>query len=153
MRWAWCAVVGLAACSATRTYDLDGGDLVPVGAAYVAIRGCARCHDDGSTGFTGQVKPLDGTDAYPANLTPDRVNGIGAWADIEIVRAIRYGIDNAGQPLCPAMPRFADVGDVEARAIVGYLRSLPSSSRAVPSSMCPPVKPIPGPDMAAPTDL
>ena len=52
--------------------------------------------------------------------------------------------------LCPTMPRFDAIGDVEADAIVAYLRSLPAVTHAVAPSMCPPVKPPPGPDMAMP---
>ena len=78
--------------------------------------------------------------------------GIGGWADEQIIRAFRYGIDTDNAELCPAMPRYPTIGDVEARAIVAYLRSLPAVERAIPDSMCPPVKPTPGPDMAMPTD-
>ena len=92
--------------------------------------------------------------AYPANLTPDRTTGIGGWADEQIIRAFRYGIDHDGNELCPTMPRFPDIGDVEASAIVAYLRSLPSVTHVVSPSMCPPLKPLPSPDMAMPpTDL
>jgi hypothetical protein len=49
------------------------------------------------------------------------------------------------------MPRFPTMGDIEARAIVAYLRSLPAVSRVIPDSNCPPVKPIPSPDMAMPS--
>ncbi len=153
MRWLVLAAAALApGCGDSRAYNLDGGDQVAAGAAYAQARGCASCHQagDGSGTLTGQLAPVAGTQAYGGNLTSDRTTGLGAWADIEIVRAIRFGLDNGGAALCPAMPRYPAMGDVEAGAIVAYLRSLPSVTHAVPDSMCPPIKPTPPPDMAQP---
>ena len=55
------------------------------------------------------------------------------------------------------MPRFDGTDktqpfmtDVEATAIVAYLRSLKPVDNAVPESMCPPIKPRPPADMAVP---
>jgi hypothetical protein len=141
------------------SYDLDGGDLVVVGDRFVAQRGCPSCHQptDREGTLAGQSMPRPASMAYGANLTPDLTTGIGGWADIEIVRAMRYGIDDEGQPLCPPMPHFDGsdpaqvfMTDLEASAIVAYLRSLSPVSAQVPSSMCPPLKPAPPIDMAAP---
>ncbi|MDB4965909.1 MAG: cytochrome [Myxococcales bacterium] len=161
MRW-----FSLAAAAASCTlgcsgksagYDLDGGDLAAAGAAFVQQRGCPDCHtpdDAKSSALAGRRVPLVGTVAFPANLTPDRQTGLGGWADITIIRAIRFGIDDEGLELCPAMPRFDTMGDIEARAIVAYLRSLAPVSRQVPASMCAPIKPAPPHDMAmSPSDL
>jgi hypothetical protein len=160
MRWlvvvASLAFGALGCNHGARAYDLDGGDLVVVGAAFVEQRGCATCHQpsDGSGTLAGDRAPLTGTLAFPANLTPDRQTGIGGWADVQIVRAVRYGVDNQGAELCPTMPRFSAMGTLEADAIVAYLRSLPSVAHMIPDSNCPPVKPLPMPDMALPpTDL
>jgi hypothetical protein len=140
-------------------YDLDGGDLVVVGERFVAQRGCPLCHqpNEGGGTLSGQSSPRPSTMAYGANLTPDPATGLGGWADIEIVRAMRYGIDNEGQPLCPPMPHFdgsdpaqAFMTDLESSAIVAYLRSLPPTSTRVPSSTCPPLKPAAPLDLAAP---
>ena len=149
------AAVCFGGCSDTRPFNVDGGDQLRAGAAYVDQRGCASCHQSGARHvLDGASTPLAGTAAYGGNLTPDRSTGLGTWADVEIIRALRFGFDPAGQPLCPSMPRYPTMGDVEVGAIVAYLRSLPSVSNAVPGSMCPPVKPPPAPDMAAPaTDM
>ena len=161
-------VVVVLACATTvgcNTSSDDGGaDLglqAQIGLEFVQQRGCPTCHSpDGATAgaaMSGRVMPLAGTHAYPPNLTSDVATGLGGWADIEIVRAMRYGIDNGQAPLCPPMPHFDGsdpaqpfMTDVEAAAIVAYLRSLPPVSRAVPSSMCPPLKPAPPVDMAVP---
>jgi hypothetical protein len=157
MRWFALAAACALGCSDASRYDLDGGDLARAGEAYVAERGCPTCHtpEDSSLGtLAGNRLPLEGTVAFPANLTPDRATGLGGWADIAIIRAIRFGVDDENAELCPAMPRFNTMGDVEARAIVAYLRSLPTVDREIPESYCPPIKPVPSPDMAMPpTDL
>ena len=154
MRWLLgVACLTLACSQPDRAYVLDGGDLVAVGAAFAQQRGCAMCHYGAGT-LAGNAAPVPGTMAFASNLTPDRTTGLGGWADIEIVRALRVGLDNMQGELCPSMPRYATMGDVEADALVAYLRSLPPVANAVPASMCPPIKPVPQPDMAmAPPDM
>jgi hypothetical protein len=62
---------------------------------------------------------------------------------------MRYGVDIHGLPLCPPMPHFDGsdptqpfMTDVEANAIIAYLRSLPPLERKIPSSTCLPLKPV-----------
>ena len=151
MRWWYLAAILVAACSSSHPIDSDAGPEAAIGADFVQKRGCPTCHQQGG-GFgalAGNDVAVAGTSAYPANLTPDRTTGLGGWADEQIIRAFRYGVDHDGHELCPTMPRFDAIGDVEADAIVAYLRSLPSVTRTIPPSMCPPIKPPPGPDMAA----
>jgi hypothetical protein len=173
MRWLWIVAI-VAGCSGT--YDLDGGDQIAVGEQFVAQRGCAKCHQSPNAAdgiLSGQTTPVPTTMAFGSNLTPDHATGIGDWADIEIVRAMRSGVDHQQQPLCPAMPHYdgtdatpayhEPMTDLEANAIVAYLRSLPPVTRldgGIPASMCPPIKPPPQdsgvavdlavPDLAAP---
>jgi hypothetical protein len=146
---AGCALVG-GGCSSSRSINGDAGTQAAIGAEFVLERGCGRCHDGSAGTLAGNDVAVAGTSAFSGNLTPDRTTGIGGWADEQIIRAFRFGVDNSGAELCPTMTRFEDIGDVEAAAIVAYLRSLPSVTHAVPPSMCPPVKPPPAPDMAAP---
>jgi hypothetical protein len=156
MRW-WClAALVAGGCSSGRATQGDAGARAEVGAQFVQERGCPRCHASGGPGGTlaGNDVAVVGTQAYPANLTPDSATGLGGWADEQIIRAFRYGVDAHEDELCPTMPRFAAIGDVEAEAIVAYLRSLPTVSRAIPASMCPPIKQTPGADLGiAPADL
>ena len=141
--------------------DDGGADLglqATIGLEFVQQRGCATCHAaDGSDVLSGRDTPIEGSMAYAGNLTPDTTTGLGAWADIEIVRAMRFGVDNAEMPLCPTSPRYDGsdpnqpaMTDVEAAAIVAYLRVLQPVTHAVPASMCPPIKPPPAADMAVP---
>ena len=161
MRFILIALLALAGCS-DDDLDADGGVNPAAGKAFADRRQCPMCHqaDDGT--LSGQTKALPGTMAFGSNLTPDRDTGLGGWADEEIVRAMRFGFDNQNQPLCPPMTHlkdpkdptsitgFDDMGDVEALAIVSYLRSLEPVSRQIPDSMCPPLKPTPPVDMAVP---
>lgn len=144
------AALLLAGCSDGSSSSVTGAALV--GKSYVAERGCPTCHEpsDHAGTLAGDLAPVKGTLAFPANLTPDRATGIGGWADIQIVRAMRFGVDDEGEELCLTMPRFSAMGDAEAATIVAYLRSLPPVTRAIPESNCPPIKPPPGPDMAMP---
>jgi hypothetical protein len=159
-RLAVALVLALAGCSAKATGidALDLGTQAQIGREFAQQRGCATCHQDphDSDGLlAGQLTPAPGSrKAYGANLTSDIDTGLGGWADIEIVRALRNGVDNEQAPLCPPMPHFDGsdakrpaMTDVEANAIVAYLRALPPVSRAIPPSMCPPLKP-PTLDMA-----
>src|SRR5262245_4751226 len=85
---------------------LAGGcaeDPVAGGKRIVAERGCPTCHAAPDGTLSGQATPQPGTLAYPRNLTPDRATGLGGWADLAIVRAIRFGVDDEARPLCPPM--------------------------------------------------
>jgi hypothetical protein len=129
----------LAGCGDTSPYDLDGGDLLLVGKKFVDKRGCPTCHqspDPADGTLSGSLTPVAKTMAYPANLTPDVDTGIGTWADITVIRAIRFGVDDEQLPLCNTMPLFEDMTDLEANAIVAYLRSLPPVHREIPASEC-----------------
>lgn len=145
------AAVLLSGCG-DDTFDADAGDLSSLGRAYVDARGCATCHQSagGNAGtLAGQASAVPGTSSFGSNLTSDRQTGLGGWADIQIVRALRAGLDNTDQVLCPTMPRYPDMSDVEARAITAYLRSLPAVQQAIDASVCPPIKPTPALDLSA----
>jgi hypothetical protein len=153
MRWFLLVALAAGGCSdGSVLVNSDAGALAEIGQRYVEQRGCPMCHQTSKKDgiLAGNTAAVAGTFAYPANLTPDRTTGIGGWADSQIIRAIRYGFDDENAELCPTMPRFDGMGDVEAQAIVAYLRSLPAIEHEVPESYCPPVKPEPGPDMAMP---
>ncbi len=152
MRWFFFAALVAGGCSSSGSrVNGDAGALAESGAGFVEQRQCPMCHQGGGKAtLAGSAVAVVGTFAYPANLTPDRTTGIGGWADEQIIRAMRYGFDDANEELCPTMPLFDTMSDEEAQAIVAYLHSLPSVSNMIPESYCPPVKPPPGPDMAMP---
>jgi mono/diheme cytochrome c family protein len=106
--------------------------------AYLAgpVGHCIECHtpmtpgsgrDWSRTGAGGPPLATPFGPVVPRNITPHRTEGIGAWSDDEIRRAVTEGIAANGHPLGPPMGyayyarmRRADLDDV-----VAYLRSLP----------------------------
>lgn len=118
---------------------VDVHDPISLGHAFVNQRGCGNCHQGPDGTLSGQTTPRPSTRAYPKNLTPDHATGIGDWADLQIIRAIRFGIDDEGRSLCPPMPVFEDMTSLEADAIVAYLRSLQAVEHKIPESECPPL--------------
>lgn len=129
-----------AASCAVHVGPLDDAE-VQLGLSIVQSRGCGDCHGGALGGnYDGVMSPTtEGGFAYPPNLTPDPVTGLGCWTGEQIEDAILNGIDNEGMPLCPPMPRWGHVDDggidaMQARAIVAYLRSLPPWVHEVPST-------------------
>lgn len=105
------------------------------------VAGCVGCHskidetkpgDFLVPGTEGSGRDFGDIPGYPvhiraSNITPDQETGIGAWADGEIVRAMREGVSRDGRPLFPQMPylTYAEtLSDDDALAIVAYLRTL-----------------------------
>ena len=135
----------LVACQPSGTTDdsfpEDAEPTAALGKIAVVQRDCAMCHqspdpDDGT--LSGQSTPVPGTQTYGANLTPDPDTGMDAWDAGTIASAVLGGIDDQGQQLCLAMPRFATKGmsTNEALSIAAYLQSLTAVWHAVPASNC-----------------
>ncbi len=114
------------------------------------VSGCIGCHSHrdwgrfggpvvgplGSGGdCLGEADGMPGTICVP-NLTPDRATGLGRWSDGEVMRAVREGVDREGHALFPFMPyaEYRALSDVDARALVAYLRTLPPVAREVPGT-------------------
>lgn len=127
--------IALASAGCASAPDSASSTSTPIerGAVYVQQRSCEACH---GAGLEGMDAPQPGTKAYGPNLTPDMDTGIGSWTDAQIGAAIRTGDDDQGQSLCTVMPRFKDMTDDEAAAIVAYLRSLHPVSHESPESEC-----------------
>lgn len=99
---------------------------------------CMECHtpmsegvfDFSRTGAGGTLlhKPY-GLDfaVTAANITPHAKQGLGAWTDAEIKRAITEGISRDGRPLQPLMAYgyYKTMADADLDALIVYLRSLP----------------------------
>jgi cytochrome c553 len=127
----------LAGCSGPAETEIKVG--AKTGQTLATELGCAGCHDptDGSGTLAGRSTPLGTNMVFPPNLTPDVETGLGGWTDAEIMRAIRAGMDDSGQPMCSVMPRYASLSDVDAAALVQYLRTLPPEHHEVPDTTCP----------------
>jgi hypothetical protein len=84
---------------------------------------CANCHQrSGLGGVEGSVvvPPITGP-ALAQATTGSRKRP--AYSDATLARAIRDGLDAAGHPLHPLMPRYA-LADAEVAAVGAYLRTL-----------------------------
>lgn len=129
------------------------------GKYMVELLGCGTCHTDGAlVGMPRADRRLAGSHigiafsdpftqslpgvVYPANLTPDEKTGIGSWADDEIIRVIRSGVDRSGRQHLSVMPwpAYAKLSEEDARAIADYLRALPPVEHLVPENVEPGTK-------------
>lgn len=70
---------------------------------------------------------------YAPNLTPHHLKD---WTDGEIYRAITAGVSRDGHPLFPIMPYhlYGQADPEEIKAVIAYLRTLPSVENDVPVS-------------------
>jgi mono/diheme cytochrome c family protein len=71
---------------------------------------------------------------YAPNLTPDST-GLRDWTNDQIKNAFLNGLDEAGDPLFPAMPYwvFHNMTAGDADAIVAYLRSITPVNNPIPA--------------------
>ncbi|MBX3226040.1 MAG: c-type cytochrome [Labilithrix sp.] len=122
---------------------------VDSGRQAITTRGCQQCHGDDMAGQDTRLatkesytKSITGEEVflYPPNLTNDEETGVGKWSDDALAVAIRAGIDNESQTLCPQMRHFSTMSDFEVYSIVMYLRSIPKVTKNIPRSICPPTK-------------
>jgi len=112
---------------------------------------CLDCHSQRDfTKYTGPVIPgtegmggevfdqkhlgVPGT-VYARNITSDPENGIGAWTDDEVLRAVTQGISKKGDTLFPIMPyaTFNHMAKDDLLAIIAYIRTLKANKNKVPA--------------------
>lgn len=105
------------------------------------VAACASCHTDrsprdhavetgprwaGGLHFDDEMRGVPGT-VVSTDLGSHPTQGLGAWRDDEIVRALREGRSRDGRALVPVMPyrNYRALSDRDAAAIVAFLRTLP----------------------------
>ncbi|MFO0664860.1 MAG: c-type cytochrome [Polyangiaceae bacterium] len=109
------------------------------------VTGCLGCHSPvqdvpGEPPVVGKVGAgRDFKDpTFPGrlrapNISSDKEEGIGAWTDGEVLRAMREGVSRDGRPLFPQMPYTTyakTLTDEDALAIIAYLRTVPPAKTA-----------------------
>ncbi|HEX3364507.1 cytochrome c [Phenylobacterium sp.] len=108
--------------------DFASTDPLARGQYLVRAADCQACHTArGGAPFAGGLAfNLPFGSIWSPNITPDKDTGIGGWTDAQFLGALHRGVDDAGQPLYPAMPyaAFAQMTDADALAIKAYLFSL-----------------------------
>jgi mono/diheme cytochrome c family protein len=99
--------------------------LVKRGRDLAAIGNCSDCHTtrDGKSFAGGLPVPTPFGTIYSSNITPDPDTGIGRWSEAAFHRAMRSGVDRAGQHLYPTFPydHFTNVTDEDDRALYAFL--------------------------------
>jgi mono/diheme cytochrome c family protein len=112
--------------------------------AYLAgpVGRCIDCHTEQHDGAVGPLgaggKAFYGPwgVSVSANITPDKLEGIGDWSDAEIERAIRTGVARDGRKLSPPMPftAYSGIAVEDMATLIAYLRSLSAAAEAAPLS-------------------
>jgi mono/diheme cytochrome c family protein len=104
--------------------------------AYLAgpVAHCVECHtpmvngqnDFSRTGAGGMEFRGPWGVSVAANITP-HANGLGAWTDAQIIRAVTQGVSASGRPLAPPMAFWAykEMSERDLSDLIAYLRSLP----------------------------
>ncbi len=78
--------------------------------------------------------------SFSANLTPDKVTGLGNWTVEQFIATARTGRHlGVGRPLLPPMPvqGLAVLTDSDLKAMFAYLRSVQAISNPVPAPIPP----------------
>jgi mono/diheme cytochrome c family protein len=115
----------------------DLSDPVKRGFYQVTIGHCMECHSPRVNGRSDLVNGLGkGGEEFKGpwgvsvsrNITSHRENGIGAWSDAEIKRAITQGIRKDGTRLQPPMAYalYARMSERDLDDVVAYLRTVPA---------------------------
>jgi mono/diheme cytochrome c family protein len=112
----------IAAADPPKSFDRK---LVARGELLAGLGACAVCHtrEGGEPYAGGLALPTPFGTIYTTNITPDRETGIGAWSKEAFTRAMRDGVNRAGQNLYPAFPydHFTRVTQEDLDAIYAYL--------------------------------
>jgi mono/diheme cytochrome c family protein len=129
--------------------ESDMRDKVRRGAYLTTIAHCLECHTPMGERGVLQFNTALGAGGRPfmpsfvkglpeawngsvsRNITSHPVQGLGAWSDAEIKRAITHGISRDGRKLQEPMAFawYAGIRDEDLDAIVAYLRTLPALPR------------------------
>lgn len=99
--------------------------LIEKGATLAALGACAVCHtaEGGEAYAGGRPLPTPFGVIHTTNITPDPETGIGRWSEAAFRRALRQGVDRAGNYLYPAFPydHFTKLTDDDIVALYAYL--------------------------------
>lgn len=79
--------------------------------------------------------------SYTANLTPDRMTGIGIWTEDIFVKTIRSGRHwGVSRPILPPMPWqvYRNMTDEDLKSVYAYLRTIKPIENQVPDAVLAP---------------
>jgi mono/diheme cytochrome c family protein len=111
------------------------------GGQLAALGDCATCHTaPGGETFAGGRPVLTpfGT-IYSTNITPDPTTGIGHWSEAAFQRAMREGVNRAGEHLYPAFPydHFTLVNDADSAALYAFIMTRQAVQARTPENPLP----------------
>src|SRR3954452_21859833 len=119
---AWRPAIAAIDPPAPQSFDVD---LVRRGRDLALIGNCSDCHTvrGGKSVAGGLPVPTPFGTVFSSNITPDAETGIGRWSEAAFRRAMRSGVDRAGEHLYPTFPydHFTNVTDEDDRALYAYL--------------------------------
>lgn len=108
------------------------------------VAACGNCHTpfgpqgpDMSRDLGGRlVEKNPAFTAYAPNITPHETDGVGAWTDDQLRKAIREGLRPDGTIIGPPMPimLYRGLSDADLDAMVAYLRTVPAVEGTTPKS-------------------
>ena len=79
--------------------------------------------------------------SYTANLTPDRMTGLGIWTEDIFIKTIRTGRHwGVSRPILPPMPWsvYRNMTDEDLKSVFAYLRTIKPIKNQVPEPLPPP---------------
>jgi hypothetical protein len=79
--------------------------------------------------------------SYAANLTPEKLTGLGIWDEALFIKTIRTGRHwGTSRPILPPMPWmwFAKMTDEDLKSVYAYLRSIKPIKNQVPDAIVAP---------------
>lgn len=80
--------------------------------------------------------------SYTANLTPDKLTGLGIWTEDIFIKTIRTGRHwGVSRPILPPMPWtvYRNMTDEDLKSVFAYLRTIKPIKNQVPEPVPPPV--------------
>lgn len=79
--------------------------------------------------------------SYTANLTPDKLTGLGIWTEDIFIKTIRSGRHwGVSRPILPPMPWsvYRNLTDEDLKSVFAYLRTIKPIKNQVPEPLPPP---------------
>jgi mono/diheme cytochrome c family protein len=115
--------------------------LVARGEMLARLGDCLSCHtaDDGRAYAGGRALETPFGTVWGTNITPDPDTGIGTWSEAAFRRAMKNGVDRAGDHLYPAFPyeHFAKLTDDDIDALYAYVMTREPVRQATPPTHLP----------------
>lgn len=103
----------------------DSAALIAKGKYLAIAADCGACHtapQHGSEMSGGYIIASPLGNIVASNITPSKTAGIGNYTEEDFARAVRQGVNKAGQHLYPAMPyiSYAKITDADIHALYAY---------------------------------